>query len=184
MGNRRANSTKGCTCRHSAFANAHNRPTRASQLLRDRGIAPFVPFYFLLPESPVTPRKILARAPVPEAPIDEYGNLQAWPCEVWPARYRPLLAVPRRPAVQRILPNANSVVRLPFERTEAIIFERISWETWSIRHHRSRINGKNKASDLLRRFGWMAPGGSGAPPGPSPLRAGASVRTLQSRLLP
>jgi hypothetical protein len=39
---------------------------------------------------------------------------------------------PRRPAAQRIRPNANSVVRLPFERTEAMIFERTSKETWSI----------------------------------------------------
>jgi hypothetical protein len=36
---------------------------------------------------------------------------------------------PRRPAARRIRPNANSVVRFPFERTEAIIFDLISRET-------------------------------------------------------
>ncbi len=64
---------------------------------------------------------------------DEYGDL---PDRARRSPGRPItgqcLRYPRRPDAHRIRPSANSVVRLPFERTEAMIFERTSRETWSI----------------------------------------------------
>jgi hypothetical protein len=68
---------------------------------------------------------------------------------------------PRRPDAQRIRPNANSVVLLPLERTEAMILDRISMETWSMRHLLWVANGTSRASDPRPRFGRMARGSSG-----------------------
>jgi hypothetical protein len=52
------------------------------------------------------------------------------------------LRYPRRPAAQRIRLIASSVVRLPFERTEAMIFERMWGGTWSI----SRLDQESHVS--------------------------------------
>lgn len=59
------------------------------------------------------------------------------------------LRYPRRPASRRIRPNANSVVRLPFERTEAMIFDRTSRETWSIGLPGMRLAGGVKFQILF-----------------------------------
>jgi hypothetical protein len=70
---------------------------------------------------------------------------------------------PRIPEAQRTRPNANSVVRLPLERTEAMIFDRTSMETWSMAHQPCVANGTSRASDPRPQFGLTAPGSSGAP---------------------
>ena len=70
---------------------------------------------------------------------------------------------PRRPAAQRIRPNANSVVRLPFERTEAMILDRISLETWSMGHYWGSANGTSKASGPRPRFDRTERDSSGVP---------------------
>ena len=80
---------------------------------------------------------------------------------------------PRRPAAQSIRPSANSVVRLPFERTEAMILDRISLETWSMRYYLGVANETSRASDPRPRFGLMARGSSGVPQRPSRLHVGA-----------
>jgi hypothetical protein len=69
---------------------------------------------------------------MPETSVDENGDHQAGPSEVRLSVSRPLLAVASQSGRPQDWPSASSVVRFPFDRTVAMIFDLTSLDTWSI----------------------------------------------------
>jgi hypothetical protein len=91
--NRGVNSTEGGCGSDPALADADDGPALPSQPLRNPGVAALVRLDFVSPELLVAAREVFARTAVPETPVDEYGDLQAWPRKIRSTGYGPVLAI-------------------------------------------------------------------------------------------